>query len=667
MVAPPASAQGGSNLPVKAMSLKEAGVNPANLDRAADACVDFYQFSCGGLIKNVEIPADKSAWGPAYELQENTEGLLRETLERAAKSAGGDAVTKKLGAFHAACMDEAAIEKQGTKPLSPLLAVVAKVKDVKSLYAAVTALHKQHIFALFDITSQQDFKDATLVIAGLDQNGLGLPERDYYLEEDQKAKDTRAFYLGHIERILTLAGDKPAAAKSAAAEVLRLETAIAKLAQDKVTRRDPYKIYNKVDRKGLSEAARRFPWDEYFKALGFPEIKDVSVNSVSYFSGIDALMISEKPETFRHYLRWLVLSTQASRLGQAFVAERFSMRSKLTGQKEIEPRWRRCVHAADDALGELLAQEYVKAKFDSESKRAAEGLIKSIRAAMKVELASLPWMDPATRAAAEEKLTRMNDKIGYPSAWRSYDFEIGKDYATNMLASDAFELARTLKKVGKPVDRQEWQMTPPTVNAYYDPSLNEMVFPAGILQPPFFAKTYAAAVNFGATGGVMGHELTHGFDDEGSQFDGAGNLRNWWSEATAKRFAEQTGCVVDQYSGYDAVPGVKLNGKLTAGENIADIGGVKLAWTAFREARKGATETINADGLTEDQLFFVAFAQSWCQKERPELLELMARTNPHSPPRWRVNGVLADVPAFAEVFSCKEGTPMRPAKVCTVW
>ncbi len=396
------------------------------------------------------------------------------------------------------------------------------------------ALHKQHIFALFDITSQQDCKDATLVIAGLDQNGLGLPERDYYLEEDAKAKETRAFYLGHIERILTLAGDKPAAAKSAAAEILRLETAIAKLAQDKVARRDPYKIYNKVDRKGLADAAKRFPWDDYFRALGFPDIKDVSVNSVPYFAGIDALMASEKPEAFRQYLRWVVLSTQASRLGQAFVAERFSMRSKLTGQKEIEPRWRRCVHAADDALGELLAQEYVKAKFDAESKRAAEGLIKSIRAAMKVELASLPWMDPATRAAAEEKLTRMNDKIGYPSTWRSYDFEIGKDYASNMLASDAFELTRALKKVGKPVDRQEWQMTPPTVNAYYDPSLNEYGVSSRYPPAAVLCQELRCCGEFRGHRRVMGHELTHGFDDEGSQFDGAGNLRNWWSEATVE-------------------------------------------------------------------------------------------------------------------------------------
>lgn len=664
---PNATASPEPSLPVKAVSLKEAGVNASIMDKRADACADFYQLACGTLLENVAIPADKSSWGPAQELQEHTETFLRETLESAAKREGGDANQKKLGAYYGACMDEAAIEKAGTKPLKPLFDVVAKVKNEKTLHAAVIELHRHAVFPFFDITSQQDFKDATQVIAGLDQSGLGLPDRDYYLQDDARMKEIRAYYQAHIEKMLALAGDKPAAAKKAAEEIVRLETEMAKLAQDKVSRRDPHKIYNRVDRKGLAGAAKTFPWDEYFKQLGFPEIKDVSVNSVPYFGGIDALMTKEKPEAFRHYLRWMVLSSQASRLGKAFVEERFSLRAKLTGQKELEPRWKRCVHSADHALGEILAQEYVKQKFDAESKRAAEDVLKAVRAAMKAELASLPWMDPATRTAAEEKLAKMNDKIGYPVKWRSYDFEVGKEHAQNALASDRFELARSLRKVGKPVDRQEWQMTPPTVNAYYDPSLNEMVFPAGILQPPFFAKSFSAAANFGATGGVMGHELTHGFDDEGSQFDGSGNLRNWWSEATSKQFEEQTKCVVDQYSAYEAVPGVKLNGKLTAGENIADIGGVKLAYTAYREAKKGATETIAADGYTEDQVFFLAFAQSWCTKMRPELLELLAKTNPHSPPRYRVNGVLADVPAFAEAFSCKEGSAMRPAKVCSVW
>ncbi len=663
-----ASATAPAGPPVRAVSLKDAGLDATWLDRGADACQDFYTLACGGLIKNVEIPADKAAWGPTQELQLRTEELLRSLLEKAAKDPGGDPVQSKLGAWYGACMDEAAVEKVGFKALMPLLDVVNKVADRKTLAAAVIALHRRGIFPLFDIGSQQDFKDAQQVIAGLDQDGLGLPDRDYYLTDDATTKEIRAFYRGHVERMMALGGARLPAAKKAAEDVLRIETALAKLAQDKVVRRDPYQIYHRVERRGLVEAAKGFPWDDYFKSLGFPGIQEISVNSVPYFTGVVALLAKEKPGAWKSYLRWSVLSSQAGRLGKSFVDERFALRKKLIGQKEIEPRWKRCVQSTDHALGELLAQAYVKLRFDEKSKQSAGDLLKAVRAAMKVELGTLPWMDAATRTAAEEKLSRMNDKVGYPVTWKTYDFDVKPAaYAENALQSDTFELSRSLRKVGKPLDRNEWQMTPPTVNAYYDSSLNEMVFPAGILQPPFFDKAFTPAVNFGATGAVMGHELTHGFDDEGSQFDAQGNLRNWWSEATGKLFKEQTGCVVDQYGAFEALPGVKLNGKLTLGENIADIGGLKLAWSAFREAQKAEPDRALADGYTEEQLFFLAYGQSWCEKERPEYLDLLAKTNPHAPPRFRVNGAVADVPAFAEAFSCKEGTPMRPAKVCAVW
>jgi predicted metalloendopeptidase len=652
----------------RAVPLDKAGINPQWLDKTADACQDFYALACGGLVKTVEIPADQARWGPAQALQLETEKLLRAMLEKDAREPGDDPVRKKLGAWFGACMDEPAVEKAGTAPLAPLFGIVDKVKDAKTLHAAIIELHRNSIFPIFSVGSQQDFKDATLVIAGLDQDGLGLPDRDYYLDEDPKAKELREFYRGHVARMFALAGDKAPAAKNATEDVLRIETALARLAQDKVSRRDPYKIYHKVDRKGLADAAKSFPWDTYFERLGFPDIRDVSVNSVPYFTGIAALLDTEKPAAWKSYLRWRVIFSQAARLGSAFVNERFVLRQKLTGQKELEPRWKRCVQSTDGALGELLAQEYVKAKFDAESKRAASNLLDGVRAAMKAELGSLPWMDPATRNAAEEKLVHMGQKVGYPAKWKTYDFEVKPAaYAENAIASEKFELARSLRKVGKPLDRTEWQMTPPTVNAYYDPSMNEMVFPAGILQPPFFDKGFVAAVNYGATAAVMGHELTHGFDDEGSQFDGLGNLRNWWSEATAKQFKDTTKCVVDQYATYEALPGIKLNGELTLGENIADIGGLKLAWAAFKEAERSAPERVTSDGWSEEQLFFVAYVQSWCEKDRPESVELMVKTNPHAPAKFRVNGVVADVPAFAEAFSCKKDAPMSPAKVCAVW
>ncbi|MFS8065870.1 MAG: M13 family metallopeptidase [Byssovorax sp.] len=649
------------------MPLADAGINAVWMDPKANACQDFYQLACGALLDKGEIPADRTSWGPVAELQVKNEQFLRATLEKAQKEPGDDPAMKKIGAWYGACMNEGAIEKAGVTPLQPLLDVINKVKDAKSLYVAVTALHKRAIFPFFDVGSLQDFKDATLVIAALDQSGLGLPNRDYYLDDDARSKDIRTFYQGHVERLFGLVGARPDYAKKAAEDVLRIETALARIAQDKVERRDPYKVYNRVDRPGLARAASSFPWNDYWKGLGFAETKDVSINSVPYFTRLDELLKKEKADALRSYLTRVVIHSQASRLSSAFVKERFALKQKLSGQKELEPRWRRCVASTDNAVGELLAQKYVAERFDADSKREAKALIEGIRGAMRTQIGGLPWMDAPTRAAAVDKLTRMNDKVGYPERWKTYDFEVGADFMANALVSDTFELGRVLKKVGKPVDRNEWQMTPPTINAYYDPSLNEMVFPAGILQPPFFDKRFAAAVNHGATGAVMGHELTHGFDDEGSKFDGSGNLRNWWSDATGKLFKEQTKCVVDQYSAYEAVPGVHLNGELTAGENIADIGGIALAYSAYRNVRKDAKDRFSAGGYTEDQLFFLSFGQTWCQKVRPEVLEMMARTNPHSPARFRVNGVLVNTPQFAEAFSCKPGTPMRPAKTCSVW
>jgi len=652
------------------LALAQTGIETSWMDPSADPCQDYFAYACGGFVKNTPIPPDRATWDISATIQKTNEEFLRATLETAAASPGTDPVMKKIGDYYAACTDEASIDKAGAKPIAPLMATIAKVHDGKTLADAITALHAQAIFPLFDVSSQQDYKDATQMIAGLDQDGLGLPDRDYYLKDDGNLKDVREFYVGHVGRMFALAGLKPAEAKTAVDDVMRIETKIAKLQQDKVTRRDPYRVYHRIDRAGLVGVAKTFPWEAYFKGLGFGDVQAISVNEPAYFSGIDALMHDEKPAAWRHYLAWQVLHTEASKLAKPFVDEAFAYRQKLTGQKELEPRWKRCVRGVDRALGELLAQPYVAAKFAGDSKQRAQALVDAIHTAMGAELSSLPWMDDATRAAALAKLEKIDSKVGYPDRWRHYDFDVSRtDYAGDAMAADRFELHRQLAKIGKPVDRAEWGMTPPTVNAYYDPSMNEIVVPAGELQPPIFSKDFYAPVNLGDEGAsTVGHELTHAFDDEGSQFDGAGNLRDWWTASTKAQFQAATKCVQDQYAQYEAVPGVKLNGALTSGENIADIGGVKLGYAALEAWKKAhPEEERTVAGFTDEQLFFLAYAQGWCSSERPEYLQMGARTNPHSPPRWRVNGPMADVPAFAAAYQCKVGTPMNSGKVCSVW
>ncbi len=657
-------------------TLASTGIQPEWLDTSADPCQDFFAYACGGFVKGTVIPADRATWGTTELMQEENLAFLKHELQKASEKneLPPNPVTDKIGDYYAACMDEDGIEKAGAAPIAPMLARLAKVVDFSSLAGEVTRLHEDDIFPLFNVDSQQDFKDATHVIGVLDQDGLGLPDRDYYLKDDGNLKEVREFYEGHVARMLALAlapsGMKPAEVRVATVDVIRIETKLARMQQDKVARRDPYKVYHRVDRAGLPRLAATFPWDAYFKGLGFPETQEISVNLPSYFTGVDALMHQEPAAAWRHYLAWQIVAASAKRLSMPFVNESFAMRQKLTGQKELEPRWKRCVHAVDGSLGELLAQPYVAAKFAGDSKERAKALVRAIRGAMKGTLETLPWMDEPTRQAALAKLEKINDKVGYPDKWRSYDFNVTREsYAANGLAADRFELHRHLAKIGKPVDRTEWGMTPPTVNAYYEPSMNEIVLPAGELQPPFFSKDFYAPVNIGDEGAnTIGHELTHGFDDEGSQFDGLGNLRDWWTKDTKAKFVAATKCVQDQYSQYEAVPGVRLNGELTSGENIADIGGVKLGYGALASWKKASpNEHEDVPGYSDDKLFFLGYAQGWCSKETPEYLEMLARTNPHSPARWRVNGPMADVPAFGEAFQCKEGAPMRPAKVCSVW
>jgi putative endopeptidase len=664
-----AAAPAPAALPVVETTLESVGLDGLALDRSADPCQDFYQFACGGWLAKTEIPGDEAAWMRSFsEIDKRNEAELRRILEEAAKPGDRDPISKKLGAYYGACMDEASVEAAGAKPIQPLLAKARKVKDVKDVVALVTELHTHRIWALFDIASSQDAKDATRVVATLDQNGLGLPDRDYYVKDDEKSQSLRKTYREHVARAMRLTGQTEAAAKASADDVMQVETELAKISKTRVERRDPKTMYNKVDRATLAKTAPDFPWDAYFQGVGRPDLKEVILTSVPFFDGLGKLVKTLKPAAWQSYFAWHVVRATTPLLPKAFVDEGFAMQSSLTGQKDQRPRWKRCVDATDAALGELLAQPFIQSSFPGDSKKAAEQMVHEIGKAFGREVRSLDWMDEPTKQRALAKLDAMAYLIGYPDKWKTYDFEIdAKAYAKNTLASRAYETKRDLAKIDKPLDRNEWQMSPPTVNAYYDPQRNHMVFPAGILQPPFYSVKSSVAVNLGSIGMVVGHELTHGFDDEGAQFDAKGNLEDWWAPPVNASFKAKTGCVDAQYSGYEALPGMKLNGKLTLGENIADLGGVKLAFQAYRAMRAGATDTTVAGGFTEDQQFFLAQGQAWCGKMRDEAMRLMVQVNPHSPPRFRVNGPLADTPEFAEAFKCAPGTPMRPAKACSVW
>jgi predicted metalloendopeptidase len=653
------------------MTLAQSGIVPDWLDPTADPCNDFYAFACGGFLKTATIPADRAQWGAISIVEKDAEDFLHQVLEDAARAKPGDPTTDKLGAYYAACMDEAAIEQAGLAPLKPSLDAIARVTDAATAAQAVTTLHANGHFALFALGPIQDFGDATQVIAALDQRGLGLPDRKFYLDSKGSLPKTRATYVAHLGKLFELAGQPAAAARSAASDVMRFETTLAKLQQDEVVRRDPHAVYHRVERVGLEKLAPSFPWGDYLKGLGIPNVTAISVHDPAYYTAIAKLLQTTKPAVLRSYLTAVVLRDDARYLGKAWVDEDFVMVRALRGIKELAPRWRRCLRRVDDDLGELLGQSYVKARFAGDAKLRAVDLTKAVLGAMRAELDHLPWMDDPTRAAAKQKLDKMAYLVGFPDTWRRYEFEVKRtDYAGNVGVATRAELARQLAKIGKPVDRLEWGMTPPTVNAYYNASLNEIALPAGQLQAPFFGATFHPAVNFGSTGGgTIGHEMTHGFDDEGSQFDADGNLREWWSKPTREKFKAATQCVVDQYAKYEAVPKVFLDGKLTAGENIADNGGVKLAYQAYQswKTQQQPPPPAKVGDYTDDQLYFLAYAQSWCAKVSPEEAESRAHSNPHSPPRYRVNGVIVNQPGFGAAFACKPGAAMVPARQCAVW
>jgi putative endopeptidase len=661
-----------ANAQQPAAGKSEPVLDVSSMDTTVDPCVDFFQYSCGGWIKKNPIPADQSSWDTYSKMQDENTARLRSILEEAAAGAGRDAVTKKIGDYYASCMDDKTVDAAGAKPLQPYLDAIASMRTNADLaQVAADAAYTSHYrrSTLFFFSSDQDAKDSTQVIAQVFQGGLGLPDRDYYFKDDAKSQELRQQYVAHVQKMFELLGDKPEAAAAESQTVMRIETALAKGSMTRVDMRDPQKLYHKMTASEIQTLAPNFQWSAYFTKAGLPALASLNVATPDFFKALSEQIDKEDLANWKVYLRWHLVHAAAPHLSAAFVNTDFDYYGKiLQGLQQIEPLWKRCSQNVDNQLGEALGQAYVAKYFGPEAKRQALKMVKEIEAAMQQDIDSLPWMSAATKPRALEKLHAVANKIGYPDKWRDYSkLEIIRgDAMGNVLRADQFEFNRELAKIGKPVDRGEWGMTPPTVNAEYDPQLNDINFPAGVLQPPAFDLTSDAAPNYGDTGGTIGHELTHGFDDEGRQFDAQGNLREWWTPDDEKEFVKRASCISDQYSTYTIVDDIKINGKLTLGEDIADLGGLILAYMAWKEDTKSQTLQ-PLDSLTPDQRFFVGYGQSWCGSTRPETMRMRATVDPHSPEKYRTNGVVSNMPQFQEAFHCKAGSPMVNANRCRVW
>jgi putative endopeptidase len=653
------------------------GLDVGAMDRNADPCEDFYQYSCGGWMRNNPIPDDHSAWSVYARLARDNQrflwGILASLAER---QEGRSAGQQKIGDYFAACMDEAAVEARGAAPLLPYLEKIAALPSKQALPALLALLHRDLGGGiLMGLGVGQDMADASQTIAYAAIANAGLPDRDYYLKTDKRSQDMRRQYVAHVARSLQLAGVAPAAARRQAGAILRLETALARTSLSRVDMRDPYKQFHRMDRKALQQLTPSFSWDAYLSAMGQDRLDTFNVSQPAYFKAVERQLRQLPLEDLKAYLAWQTTRILSPYLSRAFDEESFGFYQKtLLGVPRQQPRWKRCVQQVDRQLGEALGQEFVARAFSPELKEQVQHMTRKIEEAMARDLDELTWMGSGTKARAREKLRAVANKIGYPDRWRDYSAYtvVRDDYAANVIHGEVFETRRQLGKIGKALDRGEWEMTPPTVNAYYNAQMNDINFPAGILQPPLYDAKMDAAPNYGNTGGTIGHELIHGFDDEGRQFDAHGNLKDWWDKKDAAAFNQRAQCIVDQYAQYTVVDDIRINSRLTLGEDAADLGGLLLAWMAWKSdiaADVAHAAQKKRDGLTPEQRFFVGYAQWTCENQRPERLRVNAATDPHSPGKYRVNGVVVNMPEFARAFACKPGQAMvKPAgKVCRIW
>ena len=649
------------------------GFSIDNIDKSIDPCVDFYQYACGNWIQSAEIPADQSMWGSFTELHERNMEIAHSILEKAAAGGQkGNAIDQKIGDLYGSCMDDKTVNDRGIGALMPQLDRIAAVKDKAGLIDEIAHVHLIGPNPLFNFYSTSDMHNADQVIAYIDQGGLTLPDRDYYIKDDPDQIAKRQKLVDYATELFKLAGQSPDQAAASAQTVLQIETLLAVDSMDRTKRRDPKNRDHKMSRDEAVALAPNFYLTRYFAAVGAPDFTQLNVTNPEFFKQVNGVLEGESLESLKTYVAWHVLNSAAPWLSEPFVQANFKLQQDLTGQKEIQARWKRCVNLTDRELGEALGQRYVETSFPPESKARMLKMVDALEKSLDSDIHDLSWMTDDTKKAAKVKLEAIRNKIGYPAVWRDYSSVTIKpgDLLGNIQRANEFESKRQIAKIGKPLDRNEFGMTPPTVNAYYSPNYNEIVFPAGILQPPFFDPKLDDAVNFGGIGLVIGHELTHGFDDQGRKFDPQGNYHDWWTKQDGEEFDKRVSCVANEYSNFIAIDDVKLNGRLTLGENTADNGGARIALAALEQMiadDKTGKEGQKIDGYTPEQRFFLGFGRVWCEKRRPEVARLRAMTDPHSPGKYRVDGTVQNMPEFQKAWSCKAGQPMVAENACHVW